>query len=79
MADRSLNTGEFNEHGEWNSYRGRTVQSGPSPIPLLVLAVLIAMIMLLRPEGEPQPQVFGAASGSGRESTSPFVAQDSRR
>ena len=62
MADRSLNTGEFNEYGEWNSYRGKTIHSGPSPIPLLVLAVLIAVIMLLRPQSELQPPVLGTTS-----------------
>jgi hypothetical protein len=62
MADRSLNTGEFNQYGEWNSYRGKTVQSGPSPIPLLILTLLIAAIMLLRPQSESEPRVFGAAT-----------------
>ena len=64
MADRSLDTGEFNEHGDWRSYQGTYVRSGPSPFPLLVLAVLIAMIMLLRPEGEPRP-ITPRASAEG--------------
>ena len=55
MADRSLDTGEFNEYGKWKSFHDTNVRSGPSPFPLLVLAVLIAMIMLLRPESEPRP------------------------
>ena len=67
MADRSLDTGEFNEYGDWRSYHGTTVQSGPSPFPLLVLAVLIAMIMLLRPEGESRPITPRASSESPRQ------------
>lgn len=55
MADRSLDTGEFNEYGKWRSYQDNDVRSGPSPFPLLVLAVLIAMIMLLKPGSEPRP------------------------
>jgi hypothetical protein len=67
MAGRSLDTGEFNEYGDWKSYHGNNVRSGPSPIPLLVLAVLIAMIMLLRPEGERRPVTPRASAESPRQ------------
>lgn len=63
MAHRSLDTGEFNEYGEWKSYKAAQVaKRGPSPFPLLAILMLIAALMLLRFEHEPQPRIFGAAT-----------------
>jgi hypothetical protein len=68
MANRGLDTGEFNEYGEWRKFEAaRGVESGPSPIPLLALAVLIALIMLLRSEGEPGPQRLGTSAWTAGE------------
>ncbi len=72
MADRSLDTGEFNQYGEWQSFRGpQQVKSGPSPFPLLALTLLIALIMLLRPQSEAEPRPPGANNSSA-------VSKDSR-
>jgi hypothetical protein len=57
MADRSLDTGEFDEYGRWKKYSGaQSLRSGPSPWPLLVVALLIAVVMLLRGGSDSVPR-----------------------
>lgn len=71
MGDRSLDTGEFNEYGEWESYRAKGKSwSGPSPFPLLVLAILIGLIVLLGRGPDSRPQGGGPMS---------LLADESRR
>ena len=63
MANRGLDTGEFNEYGEWQSYRTNSKSwSGPSPFPLLALLMLIALALLLR--GGPERESLSAQSAT---------------